>query len=405
MNKVALVAIEEIRRTVFKKSFLLVLFSVPLFLIMMIAPGAIFAVLQERDAPIGYVDLAGIFADPRPLPITDMDRPFAMIAYESEREAGQALEAGEIQAYFVLHPDFGDTRRTDLVYRQEPDSDALSAFYDFLQLNLLADLPAEVAWRAADRVRLTIRNPAGTREFPEGAPQLGSVLPLALGMAFGGLLLVGSGSLMTGLTDEKSNRTIEVMTTSISPERLVTGKIIGILIINLIQLVFWIAVGAAAIWLAGDVLGVEWFQHVRPDWLSMIAVAAVALPGYLFAAAVMFAIGATVVEPQEGQAIGPLLFLALMAPIYALVAIANDPHGALAVTLTLLPLTSVLTVALRSLLAVIPPWQLVASVGIQLLCGLAALWLAGRAFRLGMLRYGQRLRLAEILGRTSAGTG
>ena len=210
---------------------------------------------------------------------------------------------------------------------------------------------------------------------------------------------------MTGLTDEKSNRTMEVLATSMSSAKLVTGKLIGISLINLIQLVFWIAVGLIAIWLAGDVLDVAWFQGVSPDWPSMLAVAAVATPGYLFASALMFAIGATVVEPHEGQAIGMLLFFALMAPIYALIAIANDPHGALAVTLTLLPMTSVLTVALRSLLTVVPTWQLIASIGIQVFCWLGAMWLAGKAFRLGMLRYGQRLRLAEILGRANARAG
>lgn len=122
------------------------------------------------------------------------------------------------------------------------------------------------------------------------------------------------------------------------------------------------------------------------------------------AAAVMFALGATVVEPQEGQAIGSLLFMGLMAPVYALMAIANDPNGAVAVALSLLPLTSVLTFGLRNMLAVVPAWQLLASVGIQTICAIGALWVAGRAFRLGMLRYGQRLRLGEILRRAKART-
>jgi ABC-2 type transport system permease protein len=118
----------------------------------------------------------------------------------------------------------------------------------------------------------------------------------------------------------------------------------------------------------------------------------------------MFALGATVVEPQEGQAIGSLLFMGLMAPVYALMAIANDPNGAVAVALSLLPLTSVLTFGLRNMLAVVPAWQLLASVGIQTICAIGALWVAGRAFRLGMLRYGQRLRLGEILRRAKART-
>jgi ABC-2 type transport system permease protein len=64
-----------------------------------------------------------------------------------------------------------------------------------------------------------------------------------------------------------------------------------------------------------------------------------------------------------------------------------------------------MTVGFRSLFSVVPLWQVAASVAIQTACAVGALWLAGRAFRLGMLRYGQRLSLREILGREQATTG
>ena len=172
----------------------------------------------------------------------------------------------------------------------------------------------------------------------------------------------------------------------------------GILTVSLVQLAFWILIGVVAIWLAGSVFGVTWFENPTIEWSSMIAIVAVALPGYVFASAVLFALGATVVDAQEGQSLGPLLFMAMMIPVYALVAIANDPHGTVAVTLTLLPMTSILTIGIRSMLTVVPAWQILASVVIQIICAIAAIWLAGKAFRLGMLRYGQRLRLREILG-------
>jgi ABC-2 type transport system permease protein len=401
VKKIRLVALEEIRRTVFKKSFILVLLSLPLFIGMMIAPGIIMESLSESDLPIGYVDLAGVLAQPRSLPESEADPQIMLTAFVDESAAAAALEAGEIQAFYILREDYQQSRKAELVYREEPGSDSTRAFYDFLQLNLLDEFAYEVAWRAADRSELTIRNPEGTRLFPEGAPTLGSIVPLALGMAFGGLMMMGAGSLMSGLIDEKSNRTMEVIATSISPSRLVTGKLIGIITINFIQLTFWILVGAAAIWLAGDVFGVEWFQNPNLDWPGMLAVAVVSVPGYVFASALMFTLGATVVGPQEGQAIGPLLFMVAMIPIYSLVAIANNPHGALSVALTLLPMTSILTVGMRNMLTVVPTWQIGASVALQTVCAVGAVWLAGKAFRLGMLRYGKRLRLREIVRSTA----
>jgi ABC-2 type transport system permease protein len=400
MNKVKLVAFEEIRRAVFTKTFILVLLSVPFFIVMMIMPGIIMEELSKNDLPIGYVDRSGLLDAPRELPIEASDRQIDLLAFPTSEQATVALDAGELQAFFILHDDYLSSRRVDLIFREQPDSDATRRFYDFLQLNLLDHLPEQVAWRAADRADITIRNPEGTRNFTSAAPPLGSVLPIFLGLAIGGLVLTGAGSLMSGLVDEKSNRTIEVVTTSISSSRMITGKLFGIITVSLVQLAFWILVGVAVIWFAGGVLGVEWFQDPVVDWSGFASVLAVAIPSFVLASAVMFALGATVVDAQEGQAIGPILFMVFMIPVYSLLAIANEPHGGLAVTLSLLPLTSILAIGLRGMLAVVPTWQIVASMLIQTVCAVVAIWLAGKAFRLGMLRYGQRLRLRELIGRS-----
>jgi ABC-2 type transport system permease protein len=93
-----------------------------------------------------------------------------------------------------------------------------------------------------------------------------------------------------------------------------------------------------------------------------------------------------------------------MIPLYAIMVIGETPNATPSVVLTLLPFTSLMTVGFRSLFSVVPLWQVVASVAIQTVCAVGALWLAGRAFRLGMLRYGQRLRFREIFARAKATT-
>ena len=70
----------------------------------------------------------------------------------------------------------------------------------------------------------------------------------------------------------------------------------------------------------------------------------------------------------------------------------------------MVPFFSMMTVALREVFVVVPVWQIVLSAGIQTLFALAAIWLAGRVFRLSLLRYGKRLRLREILTRVETAT-
>ena len=86
-----------------------------------------------------------------------------------------------------------------------------------------------------------------------------------------------------------------------------------------------------------------------------------------------------------------------MLPLLAIVKIGNEPNGVLAVVLSMVPFFSMMTVALREVFAVVPLWQIILSVGIQILFAIAAIWFAGRVFRLGLLRHGKSFSLRGIV--------
>ena len=111
--------------------------------------------------------------------------------------------------------------------------------------------------------------------------------------------------------------------------------------------------------------------------------------------------GAAVTSTQEGQSVSAIFFVLHLAPLYISWIFINDPHGPLAVSLSILPFTALMTTGMRNLFTIVPAWQIILSMAVQIACALAALWLAGRALRLGMLRYGQRLSLRGLLGTTS----
>jgi len=80
----------------------------------------------------------------------------------------------------------------------------------------------------------------------------------------------------------------------------------------------------------------------------------------------------------------------------------SNPNSPLALGLSLFPLTAPLTMLLRDGLTILPAWQIALSALVQVLSAVAAIWLAGRAFRLGMLRYGKRLKWREVFARQKA---
>ncbi|MBN1657169.1 MAG: ABC transporter permease, partial [Anaerolineae bacterium] len=213
------------------------------------------------------------------------------------------------------------------------------------------------------------------------------------------LVITTFGYLGEAVVTEKENRTMEVVVTSVSVERLMAGKILGGLGIALLQLVVWIVCLVLIVVVGGTVLGVEWLQNIDPNWRDIGVVVVVALPAYLFLAALTTALGATLVEDQEIQQLGGLAFFLLFLPLYLLVPLSQEPNGTLALVFSFFPLTSVTTIALRCLLMEVPAWQVAVAAGIALASGVAMTWLAGKAFRASMLRYGQRVRLRELLGR------
>lgn len=403
MNKLWQVAVCEYGRNVFKRSFAAVLLGVPLLLAMSIGTGFVIESLRDNPLPVGYVDHAGVLAGRIPAPprpsawVAGRDESIAFVAYSSEDAARAALESNAIQAYYVLPADYAVTRRVGLVYVREPGVNALQQFFDFLQINLLPAQPDVIARRVAAGPEVIVRSLDGRRETPTGAPTFGLLMPLFITLAFFFMLLLSAGYMLGAVADEKENRTIEVLLTSVSPAQLMTGKVLGIAAIGLTLAAAWTALVALGIAAAAQA-GVTWFGDLAMDWRIVLATAAIAVPAYVLAAALMVAIGALIPTTREAQSISALFLAVHAIPLYVAWTFFGDPQGTLPVVLSLLPCTALMTVGMRSLFTVVPAWQVAAGAAVQVVCALGALWLAGRALKVGLLNYQHRPAWRGLLG-------
>jgi ABC-2 type transport system permease protein len=173
MRKSFLVAKHEYLKMVRKRSFLLSTLGMPLLIIIVMAVGIAVAMGGGNDTPLGYVDHAGALdPDVQPPEIeTQIARERAsdveIRSYPDETSARVALEAEEIQAYYVVPEEYLATGQLELYYWDDAPGEAVqSDFEDFVRANLVSGLDEPAALRAFDGVNLAIRSADGSRDQP-----------------------------------------------------------------------------------------------------------------------------------------------------------------------------------------------------------------------------------------------
>jgi ABC-2 type transport system permease protein len=114
----------------------------------------------------------------------------------------------------------------------------------------------------------------------------------------------------------------------------------------------------------------------------------------------MALVGVAAVEVSEAQQVAGMFTLPVILPYWFIWNIMTSPNGPLALGLSFFPFTAPITLPMRAAFTIVPFWQVALSIVILLGCAVGAMWLASRAFRRGMLRYGKRLSLREIFARS-----
>lgn len=394
MSKFWRITWREYSRHVFRKRFLLALLSVPLLIAFTVVLVIAIIRIESSPKPVGYVDQSGLLVNPIPqAPAKFPERTVPAVAYSDEASANADMQAGKIQAYYVIAQDYLQTGQITEYYKEEPKGIATQQFGSFLVANLLASQPADVAQRIKSGNKLISFSADKTRQSSQ-EQIINIILPFIAGILFIVAMSTSSGYLLQTVVEEKENRTMEIMVTSVSPNQLMSGKTLADMAVGATQLLVW------AIFLTLVVFfGRSYFSFLNgvtfPVKTALLLVA-VMVPAFVMISGLMASIGATVTEASEGQQIMGLFTIPIWLPYILVAVFIQNPNSPLAVAMTLFPLTAPMTIAMRMGFTTIPTWQYVTSLLLLIISAVGAVWLAGRAFRMGMLRYGQRLRWKEL---------
>lgn len=391
------VAKNEYRKHVFRKKFLLAVFSVPLVLVVSILAGYLSQGMFNNNLPLGYVDMSGLLVDPIQVP-EDIarDKAVEILPYASNEAADAALENGDIQAYYVIPPGYADSREVFLVYIDSPSDDAERDFTDFLQVNVAAGLPESVQTRILEGFDVTVRSMDGKREFSE-AGIIGMLFPVIFGLLFTFMLSSGSGYLSNAVTEEKENRTIELLATSMSANQFIAGKVLGIVLVIFTQVASWVLFLVAAFFGARAMFDFDWLNSATFDLGTILLLLLLLVPAFFFVAGIALTISSSVTESTEGQQAVGIVTMPIAFSYWFSALIVSNPNSPLSVGLSLFPLTAPTIMPLRMAFGFVPSWEMAASIGILMVSAAFTIWLAARAYEMGMMQYGKRIRLGDLL--------
>jgi ABC-2 type transport system permease protein len=394
VKKFWLICRYEYLRHVKRKRFIFALLSMPLMVLLMFGAGFLAVWANYDSRPIGYVDLSGVMANAQPVPSTPGDwfSDPQILRFTDEAAASSALEKNQIQGFFTLQPSYMDNGSVRFTTPGQPKDSSETAFRNFLRYNLVSNQAPAVADRLSKGPTIEIRSLGSTHQA--GNDVLSIIFPMVIGVLF--LLVINtSGSYLVGaLVEEKENRMMEVVVTSVSTDQLMAGKVVGNLAVGLTELIIWVLFGLAALALLNSNLLFGSPLKLEPGYLLLSFVTL--LPAFIMVAGLMATAGVTASDTREAQQIAGMFTLPVVVPFWLIVPLMESPNSPLSVGLSLFPLTAPISLPMRAAFTSVPVWQTATSLGLLTLGAVGAIWLAARTFRLGMLRYGKRLSLREV---------
>lgn len=395
MSNLWLVARNEYLKKTANRGFWIASLSIPLVIIVGIAAAVLISQKTNQTSPLGYVDGSGLIKPEAWQPAPGSGKHTQILGYPDETAAKTALEQGEIQGYYLVPADYLASHQLELFYKEDAPSQAVREdFNTFLRASLVYGSPENVLVRLEEGPRLVVRSMDGSKEVKQGNV-VGLLLPFFAGMFLIITNMTSAGSLLQVVTDEKENRTIEVLLTSLTPEQLIGGKVLGLMAVSFTQ----IAMLIAAI-VIGAVIGsqyVPFLKEFQIPWDFFLLVLLFFVPSFALIAGIMTAIGGSVTEMTQGQQIAGVLNVIFMLPLMLSALILFDPSNPLVVLFTLFPATSFSAIVLRWGFAVIPAWELITSWVLLVGTAIFSVWASARIFRLGMLRFGSALDVRTAL--------
>ena len=413
MKNIILIAKREFFTQVKKKSFIILTLLTPLLIIVFGGVVSLMFQANETQMQISVIDKSGLFKDKLK---SDENIRYIFSSEETEKSLIKALETTEEMNGVMIIPkkDIHELENSiEVLTNKNLSNEArkniagnISEIIKAEKINALGISTAQIE-DLNKGVNLHVVNIL-EKEKKQDSFLVGvkSGLSMFLMYCVFTFIMMYGIRVMRSVLEEKNNRVVEILISSVKPFELMMGKILGVTGVALVQFGVWVVMIFASVMTLGSsnvgmVSGVAEVQMVLSA-LSQINYGLILfvfviyfLLGYLFYSAMYAAIGSAVDNETETQQFTLFAILPMMLGFYGSITIMNNPDGPMSFWLSMIPFTSPIAMLARIPFDV-PVWELVLSIVILLVSTLGMVFIASKIYRVGILMYGNKVTLKEL---------
>ena len=433
MSNVSIIIQREFNERVRKKSFIITTILMPvLMIVLIIAPALIMEYSRGEQKTIAVIDDSGLVAPQLQSNEELRFEPTDLTTEEARRSLTDRFGVLYIGSDILENP--SDVKLyANASSSLSIESNITGQIEDILEAEKLKAYHIDNLQQILDEVKTTVtlqtfRNDKS--QEAESQAQSSTVATAAgyiLGFVLYMFLLIYGSMVMQSVIEEKNNRVLEVMVSSVRPFDLMLGKILGVALVAVVQVLIWgvliFAVGAIVLpqlMPAEMMAGVQAMQQGMPDAAAMgdmdpemlQAVAAVTdtgyilkifvclllfvFGGYLLYSAMFAAVGSAVDNVQDASQLQMPVTLPIILALLMMLAVIKDPNSSLAFWFSIIPFTSPVVMMAR-IPYDIPLWEIVLSLVVLYASFVAMVWFAGKIYRVGIFMYGKKPTFKELL--------
>jgi ABC-2 type transport system permease protein len=424
MRNLKLIIQREYLARVRNKTFIIMTFLSPLILVGMFALIAYLSMLNSSEQRIiGLYDETEMFASE----FKDQEQvQYLDLSGKSFEEAKKMVNEQEYYGLIYIPENINrDVKGVQFFGKESPGLGTIQAIEktiaDRLTREELIERGIDVNQlnEAKTEVRIEIQNFSGER-----TSKMSNYIKMFFGGAAGYLLMmfiiIYGNMVMRSVIEEKTNRIIEIIVSSVKPIQLMMGKVLGTSLAGITQFTIWVLLAGVLAITSFYVLGIDIFtvqksqletveQIAQPE-IAQLVMDVINLPilslviffliyfigGYFLYSAIYAAIGAAVDSETDTQQFMFPVILPLMLGIYVgFFSVIENPHGSVSTIFSMIPLTSPIVMLMRIPFGV-PWWELAISVGILIITNFGVIWLAAKIYRVGILMYGKKASYKEL---------